>query len=89
MNIALAFVVLVLATYRLAVLIAEDEITHTIREWIAGRGYITLHEDGEWCVSCASIWAAGAVLILALYAPPIVIILALAGAARWLWLRED
>lgn len=83
------------AAYRLSVLVAEDDGPgHRIAEWRASleaRGRIALNEDGTWCGSCASIWAAGAVVALGLVPPawPVVWWLGLAGYARREWMKES
>jgi len=81
---ALTFVLLVLATYRLARMVASEEgpfgVFHQLRGWLDPDQKTWLGR-GVNCALCVGFWAAPIVLGLHALWPPLVWWLAVAGAA--------
>lgn len=92
----LALICAAFATYRLAILIAEEE-----GPWELATRLRNLHTAGDWigrgmrCPACVSFWLALPITVLALLVDATLWAalwplywLAVAGAARWLWRME-
>lgn len=75
MNDAIALLLLAVATWRLTMLLARDEWPFSAGAWLRTQLPFLA------CVYCASVWAAGALLLAWLWLPALVWLLAASGGA--------